>query len=127
MIMASKGARLAYVGIVVLLILSWTWSYLSNLSLSYYIAGILLGVFAILSEIFTFRKYYNKKLYLAVGVVFLVAMGVMVYMSFPPGENLRFFGLMVLGAVGVFICMYVYPKEWEKSQEELEQYDKVVE
>jgi len=91
--------------------------YLSEPAL-HYIPTIFFFIFGCIIGTFDYKEYHNKKLSLLIGLVLLILMWILVYPQIHQGYYLL--TSLMLSTVCFIIFLYIFPKVWERSQEEKE-------
>lgn len=101
-------------------------SYLGDRTNPDTLAPVLFFSFCLISLIVDYQKYYNKKLYQSIGVLFLALIW-LVYIMSPNVEDIKFLLLLILMSLLLGYLIIYQPREWEKQKKELEQQDEVME
>jgi len=121
--------RTVFIILLVLLglsVISHSISYLEDRSIYNFLFSLFylyLFVSLIISVIFSYKKYYNKKLFQSLGVVILGLTWILVYIIFPMGEDIKLFVVLVVMSLLFLYLIYYLPKEWKKAQKELKEHE----
>ncbi len=92
-------------------------AYLNNMTTSYYLPLIFGLLTVLITGVFEFREYFNKKLYQIILTVILLIMGIVMYIRFSPSVDEIIYGIEAVLIITIIIAMIIYtPKTWDKKE-----------